>query len=268
MNKKLLREYIGTILSENRSGSEIAASGADYEKKLVDNLESVGIRTAGVAGFTSAADVTLIRADGTSFGIEAKTSAQANMGSAGMRYDPQTETLSVSNPNSPIGSEVLKILDTIHSDLSFMSAIKSVYDAGFLQRSAPSIELVKWRTSTGLPSQPGRSYRLDNSDLIARHYQAKKSTAEYIQIMGRGLYIMNAEVDPLGLSALGAAVLTAPVSISVKIAQKGSSTPEPGKISKLSMSAKANILSGGLQRSGLDLDNPDDLERLKIVLGY
>ena len=267
-NERLLREFVRAKLIERMSGAEIAGSGSGYEKKLVADLEAVGIRTAGVAGFTAAADVTVITAWGKAYGIEAKISATADMGSAGMRYDPEKGKLSVSNRNSPIGAEVHKRLRTIHSDREFMDAIRAIYDAGFLQKSAPASDMVAWRESTGLPSQPGRSYSIPGSDLIARHYQAKGETAEYIQIKGKGLYVMDPAVDPLGLMDIGVKPLIAPISISVKVAQKGSSTPKPGKVSKLSMSAKAKIMTKGFKNSGIDLDNLSDLLVFKDALGY
>ena len=268
MNENKLRKYIRGILTEKMSGAEIAGSGSGYEVKLVDDLEAVGIQTAGVAGFTAAADVTIVTPDGSPYVVEAKVSLTADMGSAGMRYDPAKRKLSVSNPDSPIGAEVHKRLKMIHADTEFMGAIKAISDAGFLQSRKPAVDMVAWRESTGLPSQPGRSYKLGSSDLIARHYQAKGETAEYIQIRGWGLYIMDPKNDPLGLKKLGAIPLTAPVSISVKVAQKGSSTPKPGKMSSLSMSAKAKVMTRGVQKSGLDLDNSSHLLTLKDHLGY
>lgn len=268
LSKSQSDDIVKSTNKVSSAGADIAKSGSDYEVELVNKLEAVGIKTAGVAGFTKRADVTIITPKGVPYGIEAKRSLTADMGSAALKYNPETHTLSVSNPDSPIGAEVEKLLKTIHSDTDFMNSIRTLFDAGFLQTKKSAVDLVAWKNRTGFPTQPGRSYRLGNNDLVARHYQAKRETAEYIQIRGWGLYMMNSKTDPLNLASLGVIPLSAPVSVSVKVAQKGSSTPTPGKMSSLSMSAKAKLMTSGMPKSGFDLDKLSDCEALSSHLGY
>ena len=247
---------------------DIAASGAKYEAKLDNALGKAGIKTGGLAGFTAAADVTVFTAppDDKPYGIEAKASVSADMGSASLGYDPASGKITISQKvmSKPIGQEVAERLNDINASKELMSKIQAVEDAGFLGKSKYT-DLKAWQSESGLASAPTETFRIGQSDLIARHYQAKGETAEYIQIKGFGLYIMDLKVDPLGLKEIGALELLAPLTITVGVRQRGSRTRDE---SNLGLRAQVRVMKKGMSRSGLDLDSPGDIVKLKKVLGY
>ena len=267
MNERLLREWISIMLAEQMSGADIADRGANYEIKLVKDLEAAGVKTGGVAGFTSAADVTAFTAEGEPFGIEAKASVAADMGSASLGYDAASGTITISDKvksKNPIGAEVAKRLDIINSNTELMDKIQALGDAGFIKPSSYK-ELKNWSLESGYPMLPTVTIRIGESDLIAKHYQSKGETAEYIQIQGWGLYLLSSNNDPLGLSGFGALPLSAPISITVGARQRGSRTRDD---SRIGIRAQARVLTGDLEKSGLDLDTPSGISNLKSALGY
>ena len=267
MNERLLREWISNMLAEQMSGADIADRGANYEIKLVKDLEAAGIKTGGAAGFTSAADVTAFTVEDKPFGIEAKASIAADMGSASLGYDAASGTITISDKvksKNPIGAEIAKRLDIINSNAELMDKIQALGAAGFIKPSSYK-ELRKWSKETGYPMLPTTTIRVGKSDLIAKHYQAKGETAEYIQIQGWGLYLLSPNNDPLGLSGFGALPLAAPISITVGARQRGSRTRDD---SRIGIRAQARVLTGDLEKSGLDLDTPSGILSLKSALGY
>lgn len=264
MSVQLIKKLIEEILIE-ANGAAIASSGKAYETKLTQSLKKIGVKVGEEAGFTGGADVTVFDTDGYPYGIEAKVSKTADMGSAALKYDPEEGKITTSDPGSPVG-RALKAsgaLDTVNQDAEFLETIEALSSSGLLSR-VPAEKLLKFRKKyPQYPTQSGRTIPLGKSDLITQHYAAKGENVEYIQIMGEGLYIFGN--DPLGLSAYGAAAFDVNVSLSIKVAQKGSSSP--GKMSSLSMSTKIKLY-GSLPSTGMNLDKPKDLQKLKKALGY
>ena len=247
------------------NGAAIASSGKAYEIKLTKDLKELRVKVGKTAGYGGGADVTVYTKAGKPYGIEAKVSKTADMGSAALKYDSQAKKITVSDPKSPVGValETSGALDIVNKDTEFLETVKALSDAGLFSR-VPAKKLLDFRKNNPLyPTQSGRTISLGESDLITQHYAAKGENVNYIQIKGEGLYIFG--TDPLALSKYGAEPFNVNVSLSIKVAQKGSSSP--GKVSSLSMSTKIKIY-GSLPTTGMNLDNPEDLLKLKTALGY
>ena len=266
MSNQLIKSFVKECLVvEAADGAAIADAGKQYELKLSRSLRRIGVAVGETAGFSGGADVTVLDADGVPYGIEAKVSKTADMGSAALKYDPRRGVITASDPSSPVGVALAQsgALDAVNADAEFLESVDALSSAGLLSR-APAEKLLAFRKKfPQYPTQTGRTIQLGRSDLITQHYAAKGENVEYIQIMGQGLYIFGG--DPLNLAAVGAAQFDVNVSLSIKVAQKGSSSP--GKMSSLSMSAKIK-LAGGLPSTGVDLDDPEGLLKLKAALGY
>ena len=264
MSDNLIKSLIREILIES-NGAAIASSGKAYEIKLTKDLKRLGVNVGETAGFTGGADVTVFDAKRNPYGIEAKVSKTADMGSAALKYDSQAKQITVSDPKSPVG-DALKTsgaLDIVNQDTEFLETVEALSDAGLFSR-VPAEELLDFRKNNPAhPTQSGRTISLGESNLITQHYAAKGENVKYIQIKGEGLYIFGN--DPLALSKYDAEPFNVNVSLSIKVAQKGSSSP--GKVSSLSMSTKIKIY-GPLPPTGMNLDNLEDLLKLKKALGY
>lgn len=256
--KELVKESIG-VASKKK--------GDIYESYLERKFKDLGVKTGGTAGSGGGADLVLYDSRGNRHGIEVKFSQRADMGSASLAYDHASASIIVKDSSSIsqaiVGSGKLQL---INSDSAFIKNIAALHNAGLLNKEVPSEKLIDFKKLTGLPTQPGRSIKLENSDVITKHYAAKRDeTPAYVQIRNRGLYILNSEYDPLEISKYGSSVFKGNVSISVKVAQKGSSSP--GRMSNLKMSAKLK-LTGGLPPTGLSLDTNEGMMKFVKALGF
>ena len=254
------------IFFKPKSRSAAACAGNDYEEKLACNLQNAGLQ-ATTAGSGHGSDLTIVGPKAT-MTVEVKTALGADFGQFTYQYNPGTKAWSPRRTKKLVesGNEELftALFNELLRDYLGNNASVPLGDERLKVDKAGKIYGLKGSPTTGELKRELQSAWFGTTDAkmpfdferIADYYSKKGD--QFIQIRKKGLYALNPRAaKALNIPLFADSGLSAELRVRFK--------PSMGENSNTAFNVAVKI-KGRLAPSPLDLDNPEDVEKLRDLL--
>lgn len=251
--------FTGGLTSGQRGG------GYAYEGKLKQILAAAGAAAEETSADTTKSDIFLKTASGNEIGIEAKAGG-AKFGEPTLQYNFETSTFMVPPASkSPENAQlVADLLNGIKSDkldawlMSLKTSWENLHPGETMKVLGTQIQPKDWEEmkSSGV-TQSGPMISIPVGKLVDYY---KKKKAHYVQISGKGLYVIEDELDlinddsnPLMFSDAAAGLC----NIKPQIMLSGGN-----KVIRATMTVDLRRM----KNSGMDLNDPTDAQKFAEAL--